>query len=130
MENIQDSIAVMKTTANIPTSNLDTQPREDVSDTSDEEDSAHQMRRRNKTTKSEASKKKKMNQIHSYYTRTQTHSVYKATVLHKRAGYESDTSCEEYLDKSYATGHNEDVPLTNIVPFHSRPKGPPHVGLR
>ena len=51
LENIQDSLAVMQTTANFPTPNLDTQPRRDVSDTSDEE-SAHQMRRRQKTAKS------------------------------------------------------------------------------
>ena len=126
LENIQDSLALMQTTANLPTPNLDTQPRKDVSDTSDEE-CAHQMRRRQKTTKSE---KKTMNQIHSYYSRTRSHSVDKTTTLPTRAGYESDTSSEEYLDKSYATGHDEDVPLTNIVPFHSRPKGPPHVGLR
>ena len=71
-----------------------------------------------------------MSQIHSYYTRTRSHYVDKANALHKRTGYESDTSFEEYLDNSYETGHDEDVPLTNIVPFHSRPKGPPHVGLR
>ena len=70
-----------------------------------------------------------MSQINSYYTRTRSHSVDKTTALHKRAGYESDISSEEYLDKSYATGHEEDVSLTNIVTFHSRPKGPPHVGL-
>ena len=58
-----------------------------------------------------------MKQIHSYYTRTRSHSMDKITALHKRAGYESDTSSEEYLDKSYATGHEEDVPLTNIAPF-------------
>ena len=105
---------------------LYTQPRKDVSDTSDEE-CAHQMRRRHKTAKSE---KKIMNQINSYYTRTRSHSVDKTTPLRTRAAYESDTSSEEYLAKSYETGHEEDVPLTNIVPFHSRPKGRPHVCLR
>ena len=53
----------------------------------------------------------------------------KTTALPIRAGYESNTSSEEYLEKSYATGYDEDVPLTNIVQFYSRPKGPPHVGL-
>ena len=95
LEIIQDILSLMHTTANIPTPNLDNQPRKDVSDTSDEE-SSHQMRRRYKTVKSE---KKTMNQIHSYYTRTRSHSVDKATALHKRAWYESDFSSEEYLDK-------------------------------
>ena len=81
-QNIQDSLALMQTTANIPTPNLDTQPRKDVSDSSDEE-CAHQMRHRHKTTKSE---KKTMNQIHSYYTRTRSHSVDKTTALPTRAG--------------------------------------------
>ena len=48
LKNITDSLALIKTTANIPTPNLGTQPHEDVSDTSGEEDNTHQMRRRNK----------------------------------------------------------------------------------
>ena len=103
LENMEDSLALMPNTANIPTPNLDTQPHEDVSDTSGAEDSAHKMRRRNKTTESVVSKKKTMSQIYSYYTRTRSHSVYKETALHKLTGYESDTSSEEYLDTSYVT---------------------------
>ena len=114
LKNTQDSLALMQTTANLPTPNLDTQPRNDVSDKSDEE-CAHQTRRRHKTMKSE---KKTMNQIHSYYSRTRSHSTDKTTALLRRAGYEYDTSSEEYMDKSCATGHDEDVPFTNIVPFH------------
>ena len=63
LENIQKILALMQTTSNIPTPNLDTQPHKYVSDTSDEEGNAHQMRCLNKTTKSEASKKNTMNHI-------------------------------------------------------------------
>ena len=70
-----------------------------------------------------------MAQTHSYNTKTRIHLVDKATALPKLAGYESDTSSEEYLDKSYAIGHDEDDSFTNIVPFHTSLKDPPHVCL-
>lgn len=49
----------------------------------------------------------------------------------KHAGYKSDLSSEEdYLEKSYDTDRKDTNPLMTILPVHSRPVGPPHIGLR
>ena len=83
---IQNGLALMQTTANIPGPNMDIQRHGDVLDMSGKEDSANQMRRRNNTTRSEASKKNTMSQNHSDYTRTLNYFVEKADALPTLAG--------------------------------------------
>ena len=70
------------------------------------------------------------NHARSYYSRAPTQARVNASSSSWK-GYASDSSSEgEYQDTTYATGHDDDSSLGTIVPFHSRPPGPPHVGLR
>lgn len=66
----------------------------------------------------------------SYYTPTPLRKV-DQTTKHRNIRHKSySSSVEDYHDDSYVTGR-EDMNLeTNIVPFHSRPDGPPHIELR
>lgn len=47
------------------------------------------------------------------------------------SGYHYPSLEGDYLDSNYLTGHEEPYSSSsNILPFHSRPTGPPHPGLR
>lgn len=64
-----------------------------------------------------------------YYTLTSSYQVDK--IHSKRSGYESYSSSEDdYLDKNYVMGHEESNSLAKILPFHYRPTGSQHTGLR
>ena len=65
----------------------------------------------------------------SYYSRTRSRS--NGNAYNHYNGYHSDSSSEDdYYDRDYITGHEDSSPVVSIVPFHSRPVGPPHIGLR
>lgn len=65
-----------------------------------------------------------------YYNRTRLNQIDRTT--NKWYGYASDWSSDYYyLDKSYDTWYEGlEYSTPNILPFHSRPVGPPHEGLR
>jgi len=108
LEQIQAQLAAAATGTQV-------QKKQHASDASDEEEV-------------DQPKGKTTSQTRSYYSRTRQPHKQERQLLN---GYDSDSSSDgEYLDKSYATGHEEPNVLVNILPFHSRPKGPPHVGLR
>lgn len=70
----------------------------------------------------------------SYYTLTQSHQFHRTTfdrTTPKSNGCESESSLKgDYVDKSYASGHENTNPVVHILSFYSCPVGPPHVGLR
>lgn len=64
----------------------------------------------------------------SCYTRSRSHHVDRTTP--RKYGYQSESSSEEdYLDKRCVIGHDNTNALLNIVQFHSRPTGTPHIGF-
>lgn len=66
----------------------------------------------------------------SYYTWTRSKPVHQ-TIRTRLTGYESDLSSEDgCTDHSYVNGCDGTSFTTNIILFHSRPVGPPHIGLR
>lgn len=51
--------------------------------------------------------------------------------VHPTSDYHSPSSEDDYLETNYVSGHKEpDSSSPNILPFHSRPTGPLHAGLR
>ena len=65
----------------------------------------------------------------SYYTNQRTPRRH-VTPGEKDKTYQDSSSENDYRDTAYATGHHESSHDATVLPFHARPIGPPHVGLR
>ena len=104
---------------------------EEYTDQSDYEEEDHNANARMKKTQAGTSRahQKKGQITASYYSRTRSRKADRHPK--KNIGYDSDSSSEDdYNDHRYVTGHEDTSPVVNIVPFHSRPVGPPNIGLR
>lgn len=64
----------------------------------------------------------------SYYNRIRSRPD-DQTTRNRRTGYDSSSE-DDYYDQTYVIGLEDKSTTINIVPFHSRPVGPTHIGIR
>ena len=67
----------------------------------------------------------------SYYTSQRSRRLERYRKQSRTSETYESSSEDDYNDQEYVTGVEEESTLrSRIVPFHSRPVGPPHIGLR